>query len=113
MGDFLQRLISGADWLLTGLVSAMLASILHKDDIPDKLSWGVFVVTGGMCSLYFTGPIAQFFKMTDPSWIACIGFLLGAFGGSLLAAVTRALKSADVWGLIVDLIKSKFGGGSQ
>lgn len=113
MGDFLQRLISGADWLLTGLVSAMLASILHKDDIPDKLSWGVFVATGGMCALYFTGPIAQFFKMTDPAWIACIGFLLGAFGGSLLAAVTRALKSADVWGLIVDLIKSKFGGGSQ
>ena len=40
--------------------------------------------------------------------VAGIGFLLGTFGGSLLAAINRAIKAADLWALI----RQRFGGGN-
>ena len=37
-----------------------------------------------------------------------VGGLLGTFGGSLLAAINRAIKAADLWALI----RQRFGGGN-
>ncbi|MDW9402588.1 MFS transporter, partial [Pseudomonas soli] len=47
--------------------------------------------------------------VTDPNTVAGVGFLLGTFGGSLLTAVNRAIKAADLWALI----RQRFGGGNQ
>jgi len=40
--------------------------------------------------------------------VAGVGFLLGTFGGSLIAAITRAIKAADLWAFI----RQRFGGGN-
>jgi len=52
--------------------------------------------------------VSTYLGVTEPKIVAGIGFLLGAFGGSLLAAINRAIKSADLWALI----RQRFGGGN-
>jgi hypothetical protein len=46
--------------------------------------------------------------VVEPSDVAGVGFLLGAFGGSLMTAINRAIKAADLWALI----RQRFGGGN-
>jgi hypothetical protein len=52
--------------------------------------------------------VSAYFGITEPRSVAGVGFLLGTFGGSLIAAVMRAIKAADLW----SVIRSKFGGPS-
>jgi paired small multidrug resistance pump len=92
---------------LGGLLGALIASWWHREDLADKKAWIIFVITGASCALYLTGMVSSYFGITDPSNVAGVGFLLGTFGGSLMAAINRAIKTADLWALI----RSKFGGG--
>ena len=39
--------------------------------------------------------------------------MLGMFGGAIIIAILRALEAADLWSLAKEIIKSRFGGGSQ
>jgi hypothetical protein len=52
--------------------------------------------------------VSAYFGIIEPRSVAGVGFLLGTFGGSLMAAITRAIKAADLW----SFIRSKFGGPS-
>ena len=52
--------------------------------------------------------VSAYLNVTEPKIVAGIGFLLGTFGGSLLAAINRAIKAADLWALI----RQRFGGGN-
>ena len=52
--------------------------------------------------------VSAYFGIIEPRSVAGVGFLLGTFGGSLIAAITRAIKAADLWAFI----RSKFGGGA-
>lgn len=105
--DFLHRLADKTEWIVAGLFGAVVASWWHKDDLTDWKAWVVFLVTGVACALYLTGIVSTYLGISDPSNVAGVGFLLGAFGGSLMTAIHRAIKTADLWALI----RSKFGGG--
>lgn len=106
--EFLHRLLDKIDLLFAGLLGALISSLWHKDDLVDRKTWLIFLITGVSCALYLTGMVSTYFGITDPSNMAGVGFLLGTFGGSLMAAINRAIKAADLWALI----RSKFGGGT-
>src|SRR5476651_1639549 len=76
--------------------------------LNDWRAWMIFLITGMACSIYLTSMVSTYLGVTEPKIVAGIGFLLGAFGGSLLAAINRAIKSADLWALI----RQRFGGGN-
>jgi protein-S-isoprenylcysteine O-methyltransferase Ste14 len=109
--EYLQRLLDKIDrfeLLIAGLIGAVVASWWHKDDLSDWRAWLVFLITGVACSLYLTSMVSTYLNVTEPKIVAGIGFLLGTFGGSLLAAINRAIKAADLWALI----RQRFGGGN-
>ena len=109
--EYLQRLLDKIDrfeLLIAGLVGAVIASWWHKDDLNDWRAWMIFLITGMACSIYLTSMVSTYLGVTEPKIVAGIGFLLGAFGGSLLAAINRAIKAADLWALI----RQRFGGGN-
>ncbi|MFM4808561.1 hypothetical protein [Aeromonas hydrophila] len=70
----------------------------------------VFIGTGAACA-YFTTPLAISMYSIDPGLAGGVGFLLGAFGGSLLAAGLRTIKGLD----LVELVRQRFSrtGGGQ
>ncbi|WP_368491761.1 MFS transporter [Pseudomonas sp. Hg5Tf] len=110
--EFLQRLLDKIDrfeLLIAGFIGAVVASWWHKDDLADWRAWVIFLITGVACSLYLTSMVSTYLGVTEPKIVAGIGFLLGTFGGSLLAAINRAIKAADLWALI----RQRFGGGNQ
>ncbi|ROM84861.1 MFS transporter [Pseudomonas sp. WP18] len=109
--EYLQRLLDKIDrfeLVIAGLIGAVVASWWHKDDLSDWRAWMVFLITGVACSLYLTSMVSTYLNVTEPKIVAGIGFLLGTFGGSLLAAINRAIKAADLWALI----RQRFGGGN-
>lgn len=92
--------------VLSGLVGAIVVLPIEK----ELTTWRgklFFLFCGVACS-YFTTPLAIYKWSIIPELAGSIGFLLGAFGASLLAAGIRAVKSVD----LVALIKSRFGGGN-
>nr|WP_280041250.1 MFS transporter [Pseudomonas sp. Hg5Tf]MDH2558397.1 MFS transporter [Pseudomonas sp. Hg5Tf] len=106
--EFLQRLLDKIDrfeLLIAGFIGAVVASWWHKDDLADWRAWVIFLITGVACSLYLTSMVSTYLGVTEPKIVAGIGFLLGTFGGSLLAAINRAIKAADLWALI----RQRFG----
>lgn len=106
--EYLHRLLDRIDWAIAGLIGAIVASWWHKDDLTDWRAWAKFLFTGIVCALYLTGMVSAYLSVTEPSIVAGIGFLLGTFGGSLLLAINRAIKAADLWALI----RQRFGGGN-
>lgn len=106
--DFFHRLLDKFDLAFAGLMGALIATRWHKDDLTDRKSWSLFLLTGMACAHYLTGMVSSYFAITEPRSVAGVGFLLGTFGGSLIAAILRAIKAADLWAII----KSKFGGPS-
>lgn len=72
--DLLHRLIDKAEWLIAGLIGAIVASWWHKDDLTDWRALAIFLVTGVACSLYLTGMVSAYLGVTEPSIVAGIGF---------------------------------------
>lgn len=106
--EFVSRLIDKLDVIVAGIIGSLVASWWHRDDLSDWRAWAIFMITGIACALYLTGMVSSHLDITEPSNVAGVGFLLGTFGGSLMTAINRAIKSADLWALI----RSKFGGGN-
>ncbi|MBD1555026.1 MFS transporter [Pseudomonas typographi] len=106
--EFFHRLLDKLDWVVAGLVGAVIASWWHKEDLTSWRAWVIFLITGVACSLYLTGIVSTYLRVVEPSNVAGVGFLLGTFGGSLMAAINRAIKTADLW----SLIRQRFGGGN-
>lgn len=106
--EFLQRLFEKLDWAFAGLIGAIAASFWHRDDLVDRKAWAIFIFSGAVCAHYLTGLISSYFGVVEPRSVAGVGFLLGTFGGSLIAAITRAIKAADLWAFI----RQRFGGGN-
>lgn len=101
--DFLHKVIANLEWALAGLVGAIVSIPFH-DELSTLKGKLFFVFTGISCA-YFLTPFALSHYSIDPALSGGVGFLLGAFGGSLLAAVVRAIKSAD----LVAFVKAKLG----
>lgn len=106
--EYLHRLLDKLDWVVAGLVGTIVASWWHKDDLTSWRAWAIFLITGVACALYLTGMVSAYLGVTEPNNVAGVGFLLGTFGGSLMAAINRAIKTADLWAFI----RQRFGGGN-
>lgn len=101
LNKLLDRLEVGI--LVASFVGAV-AAIKFQDELNTWRGKLSFIGTGMACAYYGT-PIALTFYSIDARMTAGVGFLLGAFGGSLLAAGFRAIKNLDP----VSLVKGVFG----
>lgn len=106
--EFVARLFDKIDVIVAGLIGSIVASWWHRDDTADWRARIIFMVTGIACALYLTGMVSACTGIIEPGSVAGVGFLTGTFGGSLMTAINRAIKAADLWALI----RSKFGGGN-
>ena len=106
--EYLARVIDKLDVLIAGFIGSVIASWWHKGELENWKGWAIFMLTGVACAFYLTGIVSNYLGVTEASNVAGVGFLIGAFGGSLMIAVYRAIKAADFW----SLIRSKFGGGN-
>ncbi len=108
--ELLNGLVDRGDWLLAGLVGAIISGWWHQASLLDWRAWTVFLITGVACAVFLTGIASNYLGVHEPRNIAGVGFLLGSFGGALIAAINRALWSADIWKFLMDLIKGRLGG---
>lgn len=92
--------------VFAGLIGAIVVLPVEKELTTWKGK--LFFLFSGMACAYFTTPLAVYKWSIIPELAGGVGFLLGAFGASLLAAGIRAVKSVD----LLALIKSRFGGGN-
>ncbi len=107
--DFLEKLIGADRVLIAGFIGALVA-LKFQEELKGWAGKAWFVFTGVVCAYYGT-PLAINTYSIDPGLAGGVGFLLGAFGGSLLAAGFRAIKNLD----LISLVKAKMGksGGEQ
>ncbi len=92
---------------IIGVIGAIIAAWHgHKDgEIVGKTDFIVYV-TSGLVSVHFlTQPVIDLMHLSA-SHTPAVGFLIGMFSGSFFAAIRRAIRKADFWGLI----RSRFGG---
>jgi hypothetical protein len=104
MYDFLHKHFPGFEWAIAALFGALVAIPFH-DELKTRRGFVVFVLTGVACGYFLTGMAARYFSI-QPESAGGVGFLLGAFGGSMISAVVRAFRDADLWALV----KARFGG---
>jgi paired small multidrug resistance pump len=102
--DFINKWLINSELLIAGLIGAVVA-IPFQQDLKSRSSLIIFIVTGAACAHYLTGMVAYYFDI-EPSSAGGVGFLLGAFGGSFIAAIIKMMQSADIW----SIIKSRLGG---
>lgn len=103
--QYIHELFESLKWAFAGLVGAMIVSRFHKDELNSKTDYLVFVASGAAIAHFLTSAVSDWLGF-GPNSTGAIGFLLGAFGGSLMQAVVRSIKEADLW----SLVKSRFGG---
>ncbi len=101
--EFLEKLL-GTDKIIVASFIGALVALKFQEELNTWQGKFVFVLTGVACAYYIT-PIAMASYNIDPGLAGGVGFLLGAFGGSLLAAGFRAVRNLD----LVELVKAKFG----
>lgn len=101
-----ERFLDNIGWLFAGMIGALVAVPFHEDVKSIKARiW--FVCSGAACAYFTTGLVSRYYDI-EPALSGSVGFLIGAFGGSLVAAGIRALRAADIW----SIVKSRFGGNS-
>lgn len=97
--------LTSLKWSVAGFFGALISARFHKDEIQNRADYIMFLVSGVLIAHYTTGMVAKYLEF-GPETAGGVGFLLGAFGGSLLQAVVRAIRAADLWAII----KERFGG---
>lgn len=94
--------------LLLGVLVGAVVGVLFQKEI---VTWGQrisYAVIGIACGYYLTGPAMAYFGISA-EFTGAAGFIVGAFGGSILAAVFKALGNLD----LLALVKNRIGGGGQ
>lgn len=103
----LNEFLSSLKWAIAGFFGALISARFHKEEIMNRGDYFMFLISGVLIAHYMTGIVARYLDFGAET-AGGIGFLLGAFGGSLIQAVIRAIRTADLWAII----KARFGGGS-
>ena len=67
------------------------------------------LVAGPVVSGVFTRPIVEWMSLPD-GWAWPVAFLVGVLGWSALESVLNAIRGADWWALLSDVIRRRFGG---
>lgn len=88
---------------VAGFFGALAAISVSQEErtIKGKV-W--FVINGSVSAYYLTGFISTYYQVGE-GLSGAVGFAVGAFSGAMIAAVTRAIKSADPFDII-----SRFAG---
>lgn len=105
--ELLQKWFAHLELMFAGLVGAIIALPFQRD-LKTRSSKVVFILSGAACAHYLT-PLAVYQLEIDAASAGSVGFLLGAFGGSLIAAVMRAINHSDLW----SLVRGRFGGPTE
>ncbi|RRV06821.1 MFS transporter [Pseudomonas sp. v388] len=108
--EWLGELAQRSEWLMAGLLGAVISGWWHKTELVDWRARIIFVITGATCSVYLTGIASNYLGIADPRNVAGVGFLLGSFGGASMAAINRALLAADIWKFLTELVRNRFDG---
>lgn len=95
---------SFAEAVSAGLIGALLSIPLTPDVKAAKDR--IILVASGTATAYYSAPLIIEYLHVKPSLGSSISFLIGVFGMSVVAAVLRSARDADIWGLI----RSRFGG---
>jgi len=106
--NIFEKFLDNIGWAIAGMMGALVAVPFHDDKSIKGRLW--FICSGMLCSYFLTGWASWFYSI-PPEYTGAIGFILGAIGGSLVAAVIRKIQNADIASLI-EAIKSKFGGNA-
>lgn len=104
MFEFLHKHFPSGEWAIAALFGAVVALPFH-DELKTRNGFAMFIFTGVACGYFLTVPVMGYFHM-NPESAGGVGFLLGAFGGSMLSAIIRFAKEADLW----QLVRDRFGG---
>ena len=102
--EWIEKFLHSFQWAVAGLFGALVAAPFQRD-LKGRKATVTFVLSGVIIAHFMTAPVCNYLAI-DESSIGGVGFLLGAFGGAMMAAVMKALDSADIW----QVIKARFGG---
>lgn len=94
--------------LLVGVIVGAVVGVWFQKEIVTWRDRVAYALIGVACGYYLTPPAMAYFGI-DASFTAGAGFVVGAFGGSILAAVFKALGNLD----LLALVKNRIGGGGQ
>ena len=103
----LANLLHDFRWAVAGFFGALAASFFHRDELHGKRDFALFFGSGWACAYFMTGMVADYFAVNQEH-MGAVGFMLGAFGGSLISAVNRSLRTIDLG----EIIKQRLGGGN-
>lgn len=87
--------------IVAGLIGSLL-SLAFIDHMGKRER--IIAVISGMVMAHYLAPLIAFLFNED-KYQETIGFLVGLFGMSVVAAVFRAIQKSDLWGLV----KHRFG----
>jgi len=107
--DWLADVFNNYKVQIVGSIGAALALQFNPDARRTRGSALVFIATGCVISSICTGFFVRVFDLSQND-DAMVGFLLGTFGGAIVAAIYKAIMAADLWGLAKAAWHSKFGG---
>ncbi len=97
--DYLSDFFLNFKLAIAGLFGAVISARFHKDELVTRVDFFTFVISGVLIAHYLTALVVQYWEM-KPETAGGIGFLLGAFGGSLIQAALRTIRSGELWALI-------------
>ncbi len=104
MIDTLHKIFQNAELAIIGSIGALIALRNHPE-VKGRAQVALFIVTGGVIAYFSAGLVGEFFGIAAKH-TGAVGFFIGIFGASLIDAIGRAIKTADLWGFV----KSKWGG---
>lgn len=92
--------------LIAAALIGALVGVFAQKDIATRKQMVVFVLSGLAIGYYVTPLVLDLYSI-KPELTGAVGFLLGAFGGGIMAAVYKAIGNLD----LVELIKNRISGG--
>ncbi len=101
--EMLTKFLHGFEWALAGAFGAFVSVQFHPE-VAGRRQFILFVVTGSLIAHFLTGGVIHYFSI-GPDDAGAVGFLIGAFGGSMVSAVVRSIATADIW----QIVRSKLG----
>lgn len=92
--------VSSASWvLLAGIMGAIVGLVVHTE-IRTFRQRVCFLIGGVTSAFYLSEPVGHYLELSDERSLACIGFLIGVFGMSLLQRVKETLNSLDIGAIV-------------
>lgn len=90
-------------------VAALIGALVGVFAQKEMATWrqrAVFVISGVAIGYYITPLVLDLYSIKT-ELTGAVGFLLGAFGGGIMAAIYKAIGNLD----LLELVKNRIGGG--